>query len=266
MSNLAYFPLADDLIEDLDAAAIWIYDEDPAYPEEKIQNIPMADTARATIPSGGVVVRLNFGENRIPRFWAFLNHNITAGNWIIRSYDDAFITPSGEEQTVIYRALDTKHYYANWTEKQYWEIDFCGCSFAESFWEMGKIVCGADITEFTKQFSPGIRRGLGFDNIHNETEFGVIWSYIKRANINYLGFSWNFNLRLPLLAELEDFLATTYGGAYPAIIIPDNTGRADLYYMKNQDEIRWNEELTRAVIANCSIDFKELSRGKVQEA
>lgn len=213
-----------------------------------------------------IKVQIDLGSDIAPRFWAFLNHNIESGNWLIRSYDDAFITLSGESQTVTYREYDTKHYYTGWTAKRYWEIDFNGCTFKNDFWEMGKILCGADITEFTKQFSPGIRRGLGFDNIHNETEFGVIWSYIKRARIQYLGVSWDPHLRVPLLAELEDFIETTYGGAYPSIIIPDNSGRADLYYMKNQDELRWNEELTRAIIAGCHIDFKELSRGQVQVA
>jgi len=270
MSNLAYFPLADDLIAD---ATVVVVTEDADYPQEKLQNIPMADTARATedtTPPGNIVrVRIDFGVGVTvnPRAWFFLNHNIASGNWVIHRTNAAWA--SAENQAVTYRGYDTKFYGTAWAlASRYFEVEFpAACTYSpEDFWEMGKILCGTDITEFTKQFSPGIRRGLGFDNIHLETEFGVIWSHIKRARINYLGISWDPHLRLPLLAELEDFIETTYGGAYPAVIIPDNTGRADLYYMKNQDELRWNEELTRTLIADCHLDFKELSRGQVQEA
>ena len=268
MSNLAYFPLADDLIED---ATVVIVTADADYPAAKLQNIPMADTARAPDPPAAIVrVRIDFGIGVTvnPRAWFFLNHNIASGNWIIHRTNAAWA--SAENQIVTYREWDTKFYGTAWAAaSRYFEVEFpaaCTYKYGDTFWEMGKILCGTNITEFTKQFSPGIRRGLGFDNIHNETEFGVIWSYIKRARINYLGISWDPHLRLPLLAELEDFIETTYGGAYPAVIIPDNMGRADLYYMKNQDELRWNEELSRAIIAGCHIDFKELSRGQVQEA
>jgi len=268
MSNLAYFPLTDDLIED---ATLVLETEDAVYPATKLQNIPMADTARASDPPGNdVIIKIDFGVGITanPRTWFFLNHNIASGNWIIHRTDAGWATQ--EQQAVTYREWDTKFYGRSWTlASRYFMIEFPNTlvyKFGDTFWEMGKILCGADITEFTKQFSPGIRRGLGFDNIHNETEFGVLWSYIKRANINYLGVSWDPHLRVPLLAELEDFISTTYGGAYPAVIIPDNTGRADLYYMKNKDELRWDEELTRAIIAGCQIDLKDLSRGQVQVA
>jgi len=272
MSNLAYFPLADDLIAD---ATVLVITEDGNYPSTKLQNIPMADTARATedtTPPGGAIVQvqITFDVAVNPRAWFFLNHNILSGDWIVRNSTGPAGWASAEDQAVTHRRYDTKFYATPWTvaPSKWFVVEFpAACTYSpENFWEMGKLLCGANITEFTKQFSPGIRRGLGFDNIHNETEFGVIWSHIKRARINYLGISWDPHLRLPLLAELEDFIETTYGGAYPAVIIPDNTGRADLYYMKNQDELRWNEELTRALIADCHLDFKELSRGQVQEA
>lgn len=268
MSNLAYFPLADDLIED---ATVLVVTEDADYPQEKIQNIPMADTARATNPPGAIVrVRIDFGVGVTanPRAWFFLNHNILTGNWIIHRTNAAWA--SAENQAVTFRRYDTKFYGTAWAAaSRYFEVEFpAACTYSpdDTFWEMGKILCGADITEFSKGFSPGIRRGLGFDNIHNETEFGVIWSYIKRARIQYLGISWDPHLRVPLLAELEDFIETTYGGAYPSVIIPDNVNRADLYYMKNTDELRWNEEAARGIIASCKLDFKELSRGQVQTA
>ena len=267
MSNLAYFPLADDLIED---ATVVIVTADADYPATKLQNIPMADTARASDPPAAIVrVRIDFGLGVTvnPRAWFFLNHNIANGNWIIHRTNAAWA--SAENQVVTYRELDTKFYGRAWAlASRYFEVEFpAACVYdPTTFWEMGKILCGTDITEFSKGFSPGIRRGLGFDNIHNETEFGVIWSHIKRANINYLGVSWDPDLRVPLLAELEDFISTTYGGAYPSVIIPNNSERADLSYMKKKEEFRWNEEIARALISECSIDFKELSRGQVQTA
>ena len=75
MSNLAYFPLADDLIED---ATVVVVTEDADYPQEKLQNIPMADTARASDPPAAIVrVRIDFGLGVTvnPRAWFFLNHN-----------------------------------------------------------------------------------------------------------------------------------------------------------------------------------------------
>ena len=267
MSNLAYFPLADDLIA---GATVLVVTEDGDYPQEKLQNIPMADTARATedtTPPGNIVeVRITFDVAVNPRAWFFLNHNILSGNWIIHRTNAAWA--SAENQAVTFRRYDTKFYGAAWAAPSQWfVVEFpAACTYRDDFWEMGKILCGVDITEFSKGFSPGIRRGFGFDNIHNETEFGVIWSYIKRACIQYLGISWDPHLRVPLLAELEDFIETTFGGAYPSVIIPDNVNRADLYYMKNADELRWNEEAARGVIASCKLDFKELSRGQVQTA
>ena len=268
MSNLAYFPLADDLIA---GATVVVVTEDVDYPQEKLQNIPMADTARATedtTPPGNIVrVRITFDVAKNPRVWFFLNHNILSGNWIIRSTTNAWVEI--QQQIVTFRRYDTKFYGTAWTlASRYFEVEFpAALTYSpEDIWEMGKIICGTDITEFSKGFSPGIRRGLCFDNIHNETEFGVIWSYIKRARIQYLGMSWDPHLRVPLLAELEDFIETTYGGAYPSVIIPDNSNRADLYYMKNADELRWNEEAARGLIASCKLDFKELSRGQVQTA
>lgn len=266
MSNLAYFPLTDDLIAD---ATVVVVTEDADYPQEKLQNIPMADTARASNPPAAIVrVRIDFGAAVNPIVWFFLNHNIATGNWIIHRTNAAWA--SAENQAVTYREWDTKFYGNRWAAaSQYFEVEFpaaCTYKYGDTFWEMGKIICGDDITEFSKGFSRGIRRGLGFDNIHNETESGVIWSHIKRANINYLGVSWDPDLRVPLLAELEDFIKTTYGGAYPSVIIPNNSEQVDLYYMKNKDELRWNEEIARALISSCSIDFKELSRGQVQTA
>jgi len=270
MSNLAYFPLDDDMIDDDDTVitvetGTIIAD----YPLAKLENIPMADTTRIT-PDTGVVelgIDLGVGNETNLIFWAFLNHNIESGDWIIHRTDAAWA--SAENQTVTYREWDTKFYGTAWADaSRYFMIEFPNTityKYGNTFWEMGKILCGTDITEFTRDFSPGIERGLGFENIHLETEFGVTWDYAKQENINYLGIRWDPNIKATLLDELLAFIRLTKGGAYPAIIIP-NKDETELYYMKNQDRLNWREEMARSIIRNCAMNFKEMSRGKVMSA
>jgi len=121
----------------------------------------------------------------------------------------------------------------------------------------------SDITEFSKNFSPGLSRSFGFDNIHHSTPFGVRWNYIRRERIETVGLSWERSLKAPLLTELKALLALTYGGAYQFVLIPDNT-KAELFYVFNQDLTEWNEQAARSVIESCGMTFNEDSRGKVQ--
>ncbi len=264
MANLAYFPLTDDLIE---GATVLVVTEDTDYPQENLQNIPMADTAQATNPPAAIVrVRIDFGATVgavNPRAWFFLNHNIASGNWEIHRTNAAWA--SAEQQNVIYREFDTKFYGRAWAApSQYFEVIFpAACVYdPTTFWEMGKILCGLDVTEFSKGVSPGIERGLGFRNIHLETEFGVTWDYALQENINYLGIRWDPDIKATLLNEILAFIRLTKGGAYPAIIIPDKD-EAELYYMKNQDRLNWREEMARSIIRNCNMNFVEMSRGKI---
>lgn len=264
MANLAYFPLTDDLVA---GATVLVVTEDTDYPQENLQNIPMADTAQATDPPAAIVrVRIDFGAAVgavNPRAWFFLNHNIASGNWEIHRTDNGWV--SAEQQNVTYREFDTKFYGRAWAAaSQYFEVIFpAACVYdPTTFWEMGKIICGLDVTEFSKGFSPGVERGLGFRNIHLETEFGVTWDYAKQENINYLGVRWDPDIKLTLLDELLAFIRLTKGGAYPAVIIPDKN-EAELYYMKNQDRLNWREEMARSIIRNCAMNFVEMSRGKV---
>lgn len=266
MANLAYFPLTNDLIE---GATVLVVTEDGDYPQENIQNIPMADTARATedtTPPGNIVrVRIDFGAAVgavNPRAWFFLNHNIAGGNWEIHRTNAAWA--SAEQQNVTYREFDTKFYGATWAAaSQYFEVIFpAACTYKDAFWEMGKIIAGLDMTEFSRDFSPGIERGLGFRNVHLETEYGVTWDYVKQENINYLGFKWDPDIKLTLLDELLAFIRLTKGGAYPSVIIP-NKDKAELYYMKNQDRLNWREEMARSIIRKCVMNFVEMSRGKI---
>lgn len=261
MGNLAYFTLEDDLIEDLDAANISVETEDSDYPETKLQNLPMADTARASDALPAIVrVRIDFGAVVNPRAWFWLNHNILSGDWLIHKTTDAWVSLG--QRTVTYRNFDTK-YYGRLGSSRYFEIEFpAACTYKNDFWEMGKFLCGIDVTEFSKGVSPGIERGLGFRNVHLETEFGVTWDYAKQENINYLGFSWDPEIKAPLLDELLAFIRITKGGAFPAIIIPDKESD-ELYYMKNEDRLNWREEIARSIIRNCYINFIEMSRGKI---
>lgn len=266
-SYLCYVPLTLDLVRDLASSAITIGNEDSDYPDTNIGTDSMADVARTTsIPAGGCTIRLDFGSNVIPRFWGFLNHNVRKGNWTIKSYNDAYVTPSGESRVVTLRDLDARLYYRGWTAKRYWEVDFAGCRFKHSFGlELGKLVAAHDRVTFSGNFTPGVERGLAFRNVHNETEFGVRWTHIKQENINTLGLSWDPHIKDLVLDQLVEFIQATSGGAYPVIIIPD-MDLDEFYYMRNQDAMSWTERSARSIIARLQMKFIEESRGKVQAA
>lgn len=262
MGNIAYFPLEDDWFEDLGAAAITVLTEDANYPKTKLQSIEMADTARATDPGGGVKIRFDLGSNRIPGYVALLNHNILIGSPILRSYNDAYTTLSGESQLITFRKYDMDLKYMLWTAKRYWEIIFSNCTFVSPM-EWGKLIVGASITVFTKNFSPGVDRGHESKNIYNETSFGVAWVYLIQEKINHIGFKWDPHLKTPLIPELIDFMESNHGGGYPVIIIPDRDA-TEFYYCRCQDLASWNEAMARGLISGLNLSFKELSRGKVQ--
>jgi len=266
MGNLSYVPLTDDLIEDLDDADITLVTADANYPGSELKTIPMGTTARGTDPGTGVKIKIDFGENVNPKFWGFLNHDITSGNLIVYPYNDAWITPSGESLTVTYRALDMKGYKAGggWSAgKRYFLVDLNGCTFSQAFFELGKLVVALDVTTFTHNFSPGVRRGRGNKNIHNVTPAGIEYTHLLQEKINYFGIKWDPDLKETLLDEIIAFIDITNGGGYPSIIIPDNS-KTELFYMRNQDITDWNEEVARSMISQCFMNFKELSRGKGQ--
>ena len=265
--NFSYVPLTADLIEDLDDANITLVTAVASYAGSVLKTIPMGTTARGTDPGTGVKIKIDFGANVNPKFWGFLNHNITSGNPVIYPYNDAWITPSGESLTVVYRALDMKAYKAGggWSAgKRYFQIDLSACTFSQAFFEMGKLIAALDMTIFTYNFSPGISRGQGNRNIHNITPAGVEYTTLLQEGINYLGVRWDPDLKDPVLTEILTFIQATKGGGYPAVIIP-NRAEAELFYMRNQDRTNWNEEAARALVSQCSLNFKELSRGKIQE-
>ncbi len=267
MGNLSYVPLTEDLIEDLDDSDITFVTAVADYPGSILKEIPMGTTARGTDGGGGVDLKIDFGENVNPKFWGFFNHNMESGTPVISSYDDAWITPSGETLNVAYRALDMKAYKAGggWSAgKRYWIVNYNGCSFSQAFYELGKLVVALDVTTFTYNFSPGVSRGRGSKNIHNVTPMGVEYTHLLQEKINYFGIKWDPDLKADLLEEIIAFIDITNGGGYPSIIIPDNS-KAELFYMRNQDRTNWNEEAARSMISQCFMDFKELSRGKVQE-
>ena len=265
MSNLAYVPLTEDLIEDLAAADFVIETADADYPATELQTIPMGTTARATDPGGGERIKIDFGANVSPKAWFLLNHDIESGNPLISSWNNADWTGLSETQAMTYRALDIKaHRPAGWTPKRYFDINFDACSFSQAFFEAGKLVVSLDVTTFTYNFSPGVSRGRGSKNIHNVTPMGVEYTHLLQEKINYFGIKWDPDLKADLLEEIIAFIDITNGGGYPSIIIPDND-KAEFFYMRNQDRTNWNEEVARSMISQCFMDFKELSRGKVQE-
>lgn len=264
LGNFSYVPLTHDLIA-LDSTDIVIVDAVANYPASELKTIPMGITARGTDPGSGITIKLDFNMLVQPKFFGIFNHNITSGNVVVYSFNDAWTTPSGETLIIPYRELDMKGYYSevSWTPKRWFSLFFGACAFSQAFLEIGKLVAASEITAFSKNFSPGISRGEGNRNIHNITPAGIEYTHLLQEKIGYLGIKWNPNLKDPLLRELLRFLRVTNGGGYPSVIIPAND-KPEVFYMRNQDRIDWNEEAARSLLSQCSLNFKELSRGKIQ--
>jgi len=272
MAKFSYFPLTDDHISPSTTTVV-VVTADADYPAEKLQNIPMADTARAPDPPGAIVrVRIDLGAAvgaKNLRAWFFLNHNIYSGNWIIHRTNAAWA--SAENQAVTFRDLDTWRFCNSWgAASRYWEVEFpaaCVYKGTGAFWEMGKIIAGLDITSFSFNFKPGLDRGYAFEVIHNVTELGVEWTHLKQEGVEYIGLNWRSVIAPPatMLTEIKDFIYATSGGMYPCVILPMNArDETELYYMRNVDRVNWRESYVRALLENCRMDFKEEARGKVQ--
>jgi len=262
MGNLSYVPLTADLIEDLTGADITIETAVANYPSSELLTIPMGTTARGTDPGGGVRIKIDFGALVRPKFWALLNTDITSGNVVVYATNAAW-APTGETLIIPYRELDMKAYKPeSWTPCQYFLLDFGACTFSQAFLEIGKLFAATEIVTFSKGFAPGVSRGEGNRNIHNVTPSGIEYTHLLQEKIGYLSINWD-HLKDPLLNELLTFLRVTNGGGYPSIVIPDND-KSELFYVRNQDRTDWDEEAARSVIASMTLEFKELSRGKIQ--
>jgi len=264
MGRTSYVTTDDDLIGALDAANVTIETADADYPASRLQSIPMAKAARGTDPGSGVNIKIDFGENVRPKFWSLLNTNIASGEPVVYSYNDAFITPSGETLNIPYRAFDMKAYKAaSWTAKRYFIVNLNGCTFNHAFAQIGKVIAAPETNKFSFDFSPGIQRGYGHNVIHNFTPYDVEYTHVLRSGINYLKFGWDPHLKAALLDEILALMGVTYGGTYPFIIIPDED-EAEFFYMRNEDRIDWNEAAARSLIEQCFLNLRELSRGKIQ--
>lgn len=274
MAKFGYFPLTNDLISPTpNTTTVTVVAADADYPAAKLQNISMADTARAPDPPAAIVrVQIDLGAAvgaKNPRAWFFLNHNIASNDWKIWRCTNAGFAHSAESQNVTYRDLDTWHYGPSWTAaSQWWEVEFpVGCVYkgTGAFWEMGKIIAGLDITEFSFNFKPGLDRGRAFEVLHNITELGAEWTHLKQDGVEYLGINWRAVIDPPtnILIQIKGFIDATKGGMYPCVILP-NPDTAELYYMRNADRINWREVSVRTLLENCRMDFKEEARGKVQ--
>jgi len=270
VAKFSYFPLTDDHISP-STTTVTVVTADADYPASKLQNISMADTARAPDPPGAIVrVRIDLGAvvgAKNLRAWFFLNHNISSGNWNVHRTNAAWA--SAESQVITYRDLDAWRLCNSWgAASQYWEVEFpaiCVYKGTGAFWEIGKIIAGLDITRFSFGHTPGLDRGYAFEVIHNVTEYGVEWTHLKQEGVESLGLNWRPVIESPstMLAEIKGFIYATSGGMYPCVILP-NPDTAELYYMRNVDRINWRESYVRALLENCRMDFKEEARGKVQ--
>jgi len=265
MTNLTYFTLADDLIEALAASAITITGPIADYPASNIRTIEMGETARGAI---GGKIQITFPAGVSPRFWALLNHNIYAGDVTIRTYTTAFDssggpTPSGESRVIPWRALDMKSYFAApMSAQRYWEIDFNGCYCNDSFLEIGKVVAGLGIHTFLDDFSD-LQTGVDYRNIYNETQGGVCYAHKLEQRRRNFSLSWNASLVAHAIPDILELLEFTRGGAYPFILIPNND-TVDLYYVRSSDSASWKEQYARAFLTGLTLEFRELSRGRIQ--
>lgn len=263
MANMAYLALVDDWVGALSAGAVTAVTEDADYPIANIRTIPAGDTARVT--GASPKIRIDFGVNRAPGAIAFLNHNISAGDWLVRSYDDAYSTPSGESAAVAFREFDAILQKSDWSSRRYWEADFNGCTFKDSgFLEIGKMAAAASLTTFCRNFAPELSRSIAYNNSTNQTPYGIRYTHIKNSNVNKFQFRWNSHLRDVILPELQLFMRKNYGGAYPVIVLP-SSAEADVYYLNADDEASWSERwYGRRWISDFILAFVEQSRGKVQ--
>jgi hypothetical protein len=267
MTKLTYFTLADDLIEPLAAASITLTGAIAGYPGSNIRTTEMGETARSSVPVAGGKLQITFGAGVAPRLWALLNTNVTAGDVALKSYSTAFDTSGGptllQSWTIPFRLLDMKSYLTGAiTAARYWEIDVNGCSFADAFFEIGKVMCGVSIQTFTNDYSD-FQSGVAYRNLYNETQGGVCYAHMLEKRRRNLELSWNASLVADALPDILEMLEDTRGGAYPLIIIPDNDA-ADLYYVRASDSASWKEQSARSYLTGLTLGFGELSRGRIQ--
>jgi hypothetical protein len=259
-TKLSYFTLSDDVIGPLVDASVVMVNAVTGYPGSKVKTIEMADTARGTATAK---LQFTLTSPVAAKFWAILNHNITAGDPIIRAYTDAgFTTPSGDTITAPFRVGDIKAYAPSMTPQMYWEVDTSGCSFSDSFFEVGKVVAGTGVHTFANDYS-SFRRGLSYRNILNETIGGTAYAHRIGARRFSFDLAWNASKVAPALTEILALLELTCGGAYPFLLIPDNDA-AEFYYVRASDAAAWQESAARAYLSGLDLKAVELSRGKIQ--
>ncbi len=264
MTKLTYFPLADDLIEPLAAADITITGPNADYPAANARTIEMGETARGTL---GGKIQITFPAGVSPRFWAILNHNLYAGDVTLRSYADAFTTSGGptllQSWIIPFRELDMKTYLTGAIiAARYWELDFNGCYCLDSFLEVGKVVAGLSVHTFLNDFSD-FQTGVDYRNIYNETQGGVCYSHKLEKRRRVFSLSWNASKVTEAIPDILELLEFTRGGAYPFILIPNNDA-VDLYYVRSSDSTSWREQSARAFLTGLTLNFRELSRGRIQ--
>lgn len=261
MTKLTYFPLDDDLIGPLTAGSVALTGVIAGYPGANTRTIEMGETARSAVPIAGGKLQFTFAAGIAPKFWALLNTNITAGDVTVRNYSDAFTTPD-ESRTISFRALDMKSYGPAMSNQRWWEIDVNGCTFADSFFEIGKVIAGLDVRTFRNDFLD-LQTAVNYRNIYNETQGGVCYVHKLEKRRRDFSLSWNAAPLDYTVADTEELLEFTRGGASPFLLIPDND-LADLYYVRSSDSASWTKPGSHSFVTGLSLNFRELSRGRIQ--
>jgi len=266
MTKFTYFPLDDDLIGPLAAGAITLTGALADYPGANVRTIEMGETARSAVPIAGGKIQITFAAGVAPRFWALLNHNITAGDVTIRNYSTAFNSSGGptpdQSRVIPFRELDMKSYGAAMSNQRWWEIDVNGCTFADSFFEIGKVVMGLNVHTFLNDFSD-FKSGVDYRNIYNETQGGVCYAHKLGKRRRNFELAWHSAIVAQAIPDILELLEFTRGGAYPFILIPDNDA-TDAYYVRSADATSWTEQYARSFLTGLMLNFRELSRGRIQ--
>jgi hypothetical protein len=148
------------------------------------------------------------------------------------------------------------------TPQTYWEIDPAGCSFADAFFEVGKVVAGTGVHTFDNDYS-SFQRGMFYRNILNETVGGTAYAHRIGSRRFSFDLSWNSSKVASALVEILALLELTCGGAFPFLLIPNND-EAEVYYVRASDAAAWQESAARAYLTGLTLKAVELSRGKIQ--
>jgi hypothetical protein len=204
-----------------------IISEDSNYPAENAQNREVADACRTTAKVG-IKYRVDLSTTYQPKFYAFLNHNLSGGTFKVFTYT-AGDWSTGKKFVLMgdVRLLDQFCEIASApTTKRYWEFDFTDATSADSYFEFGRFMLYTGLTGLEKTEDWKMKRGYVFQNIVNETKWGVRWSHEIQEKRERFELNWTVSKEdetaNPLMDKLRGMYEDTNGGSKPFVFIPSS--------------------------------------------